>query len=57
MELTWDNLRDMFELASKTDDIHAPYVDASDVGMTIDGDITREFVDRFIAQQVHTRES
>jgi hypothetical protein len=51
MELTWGNLRKLFELASQGESYNAPYVDPSDDTMCIDGWITREFVERFIAEQ------
>jgi hypothetical protein len=49
MELTWDNLRKLFERV-REEGVDSPYVDAGDDTMIIDGWIDRKFVERFIAE-------
>lgn len=50
MEMTWDNLGKLFVACSERAVHRRPHVSWKDTSMTIDGDITREFFDKFIAE-------
>lgn len=51
MEFNWANLCNVFEACRKEDKFDSPYVDPGETSMTIDGAITREFVEKFIKEK------
>ena len=55
MEMTWDNLTKLFTWAAKQGS-DAPYADTAGEAVVIDGALTREDFDRFMASQLEPRQ-